>query len=204
PLVADLRSFLAEAFELAAPGQTHVVGGDHLAKANGPTGWKNCNLRTAFEKLVTRAGLEPWPRLFHNLRSSRETELLEEFPVHVVAQWMGHDAKVSLKHYAQTTEDHFDRAAGGAKSGAREAQKPAQQATAGNRREQKSAPENDDGEAVIASPCGSLRHTAQSSSGEGGIRTRGGVLPPRRFSKAVLSTTQPPLRMPILLAFPAF
>ncbi len=31
-------------------------------------------------------------------------------------------------------------------------------------------------------------------SGEGGIRTRGGVLPPRRFSKAVLSTTQPPLQ----------
>ncbi len=32
-----------------------------------------------------------------------------------------------------------------------------------------------------------------SESGEGGIRTRGEVLPPRRFSKAVLSTTQPPL-----------
>ena len=36
-------------------------------------------------------------------------------------------------------------------------------------------------------------HT-KSSSGEGGIRTRGTVLPVRRFSKAVLSTTQPPLR----------
>ena len=31
-------------------------------------------------------------------------------------------------------------------------------------------------------------------SGEGGIRTPGAVLPARRFSKAVLSTTQPPLR----------
>jgi hypothetical protein len=39
-------------------------------KANGPKGWKSCNLRTSFEKLVNRAGLEPWPRLFHNLRSS--------------------------------------------------------------------------------------------------------------------------------------
>ena len=134
PLFADLRPYLEEAFELAEPGQTHVVGGDHLAKANGPTGWKNCNLRTAFEKLVKRAGLEPWPRLFHNLRSSRETELLEEFPVHVVALWMGHDAKVSLKHYAQTTEDHFDRAAGGAESGARAAQNPAQQASGGESR----------------------------------------------------------------------
>jgi hypothetical protein len=34
-------------------------------------------------------------------------------------------------------------------------------------------------------------------SGEGGIRTRGGVLPPRRFSKAVLSATQPPLQIPL-------
>ena len=52
--------------------------------------------------------------------------MLEEFPVHVVAAWMGHDAKVCLKHYAQTTDAHFDRAArgvkkrrtGGAKAGA--------------------------------------------------------------------------------------
>ncbi len=38
-------------------------------------------------------------------------------------------------------------------------------------------------------------------SGEGGIRTRGRVLPLRRFSKAVLSTTQPPLRKPDFQAF---
>ncbi len=37
--------YLEEAFELAIPGQTHVVGGGHLVKANGPTGWKSCNLR---------------------------------------------------------------------------------------------------------------------------------------------------------------
>ena len=88
PLFAALRPYLEEAFELAQPGQTHVVGGKHLAKAQGPKGWRNCNLRTTFGKLVNRAGLEPWPRLFHNLRSSRETELLEEFPIHVVALWM--------------------------------------------------------------------------------------------------------------------
>jgi integrase len=123
PLFPELRTYLEEAFELAEPGQTHVIGGDHLAKASGPTGWKNCNLRTTFTKLVKRAGLEPWPRLFHNLRSSRETELLEEYPIHVVASWMGHDVKVSLKHYAQTTEEHFDRASGGAESGAPERKK---------------------------------------------------------------------------------
>ncbi|QEL14116.1 tyrosine-type recombinase/integrase [Limnoglobus roseus] len=127
PLFADLRPYLEEAFELAEEDQTHVVGGNHLTKANGPNGWKNCNLRTSFEKFVKRAGLELWPRLFHNLRSSRETELLEEFPTHVVARWMGHDPNVSLKHYAQTTEQHFERAASGAKSGAPAARNPAHQ-----------------------------------------------------------------------------
>jgi len=129
PLFAELRPFLEDAFESAEPGQTHVVGDGHLAKSQGANGWRNCNLRTTFLKLVKRAGMEPWPRLFHNLRSSRETELLESFPVHVVAQWMGHDAKVSLKHYAQTTDDHFERAAtGGAESGAQVAQNQAQHA----------------------------------------------------------------------------
>jgi hypothetical protein len=38
-------------------------------------------------------------------------------------------------------------------------------------------------------------------NGEGGIRTRGKVLPLRRFSKAVLSTTQPPLQPKKLALF---
>jgi hypothetical protein len=45
---------------------------------------------------------------------------------------MGHDAKASLKHYAQTTEEHFDRAIGGAKSGAPEPQTQAQHQDAEN------------------------------------------------------------------------
>src|SRR5215203_5111178 len=57
-------------------------------------------------------------------------------------------------------------------------------------------------------PCGKrFCHTGRLDSGEGGIRTRGGVLPPRRFSKAVLSTTQPPLQRLLFLAdlsFPCF
>ncbi len=195
PLFADLKPYLEEAFELCPPGQTHVVGGNHLAKANSPTGWKSCNLRTPFSRLVKRAGLEPWPRLFHNLRSSRETELLETFPVHVVARWMGHNAKVSLKHYAQTTEDHFDRATGGAETGAPVAQNRAQQIAAGKSTERKELTENEAGEALTASPCDSVQDTAQVFSGEGGIRTRGTILLVRRFSKAVLSTTQPPLQV---------
>jgi integrase len=181
PLFPDLRPFLEDALELAQPDQTHVVGGGHLAKAQGPNGWRNCNLRTTFEKIVKRAGLKTWPRLFHNLRSSRETELLEMFPVHVVALWMGHDAKVSLKHYAQTTDEHFERAAGGAKSGAQEAQNQAQSITAGigsKSHDKKEMPENT---AVSAVSCEMPKLAAKLKSGEGGIRTRGRVAPTQHF-----------------------
>ena len=132
-------------------------------------------MRTALNKLVRRAGLKPWPRLFHNLRSSRETELLELFPVHVVALWMGHDAKVCLKHYAQTTADHFDRATGGAKSGAPEAQNRAQRVAA----ESCQFSHDRDTKTDLVGSCATLCETepivAIGKNGEGGIRTRGEV-----------------------------
>jgi integrase len=196
PLFAELRPFLEDAFELAEPGQTHVVGGNHLAKANGPTGWKCCNLRTPFGKLLKRAGLEAWPRLFHNLRSSRETELLKTFPVHVVALWMGHDAKVSLKHYAQTTEDHFDRATSGAESGALKAHNEAQQIDAGNGRDSHDSGTSLAPVASYATSCDTQLIAAKGLSGEDGIRTRDGDFSPYRFSKPALSATQPPLHRP--------
>ncbi len=42
-----------------------------------------------------RAGLTPWPRAFHNLRSSRVTELGRDYPVRAAADWLGHDNKVA-------------------------------------------------------------------------------------------------------------
>jgi integrase len=174
PLFTALRPHLEEAFELAEPGQTYVIGGKtgdgfRAAARRKPGQWMNANLRTTFLKIIHRAGLEPWPRLFHNMRASRETELLEKHPVHVVAHWMGHDAKVCLKHYAQTTEDHFDRATGGAKSGARAAQKPAQQVLARIRSKPHQNEETPGFTGEYADSCDSMRDTAQTFSGAGGI-----------------------------------
>jgi hypothetical protein len=67
-------------------------------------GWRSCNLRTQFERLIKRAGLKPWPRLFHNLRSSRETELAAEYPIQVVTAWLGNTPRIALKHYLQVTD----------------------------------------------------------------------------------------------------
>ena len=52
----------------------------------------------------------PWPKPFTNLRSTCETELNEEFPSHVVANWLGHSVKIATKHYLQVTEEHHQRA----------------------------------------------------------------------------------------------
>src|SRR5262249_45065918 len=71
----------------------------------------NQNLRTRFAKIIRRAGLTPWPKLFHNLRASRQTELVERYPIHVVCAWLGNTAAVAAEHYLQVTEDHFQSAA---------------------------------------------------------------------------------------------
>ncbi len=55
--------------------------------------------------------MRSWPRLFQNLRASRETELAEQFPIHVVAEWLGNSPKIALPHYTQVTEEHYRKAA---------------------------------------------------------------------------------------------
>jgi hypothetical protein len=44
------------------------------------------------------------------VRSSRETELCERFPIHVVAEWPGNSPKTALAHYTQVSEDHYRKA----------------------------------------------------------------------------------------------
>jgi integrase len=131
PIFEELRPHLDEAFELAPEGAEYVVSGptaDRVrAASKGPNGWVGCNLRTEFGRLIRRAGLAPWPRLFHTLRASCETDLLERFPISAVTEWLGHSAAVALKHYTRVPDHLFERAAGGgAYSGARAAHFPAQ------------------------------------------------------------------------------
>jgi integrase len=101
PLFPELRPYLEEAFERAAPGAVHVI-----------TRWRDSakNLRTGLLRILRRAGMKAWPRLYQNLRSSRETELAESFPIHVVAEWLGNSPKTALAHYTQVTEDHYRKA----------------------------------------------------------------------------------------------
>jgi hypothetical protein len=38
---------------------------------------------------------------------------LKEFPVHVVCAWLGNTPRVALKHYAQVTDEDFQKATRG-------------------------------------------------------------------------------------------
>jgi hypothetical protein len=120
PLFPELRPLLMEAFGEAEPGTEHVI-----ARYRG----NSTNLRTQFHRIIRQAGLEPWPKTFQNLRSTRETELAEEFPIHLVCAWIGNSQPVAAKHYLQLADDHFARAVGeAAHSEAKAAQNPAQKA----------------------------------------------------------------------------
>jgi hypothetical protein len=100
PLFPELRPYLEECFDLAEPGREYVI-----------TRYRdtNANLRTQLLRIIQRAGLQRWPKLFQNLRSTRETELAEDFPMHVVCQWIGNSQPIAAKHYLQVTDDHFTK-----------------------------------------------------------------------------------------------
>ena len=112
PLFPELHKVLLDALHQAPVGAEYVIGNPvYRAAAMGADGWKNANLRTTFRKIVKRAGLEPWPRLFHNLRASRETELAERYPIQNVTSWLGNTPAVALKHYIQARDTYLDQAA---------------------------------------------------------------------------------------------
>ncbi len=102
PLFPELRAILLEAFEEAEPGTKHVITRYRTQSAN---------LRTQAHRIIKRAGLKPWTRTFQNLRSSRETELTEAFPLHVVTVWLGNSQIIAAKHYLQVRDEDFERAA---------------------------------------------------------------------------------------------
>lgn len=102
PLFPELRGLLLAEFERAEPGATYVITRYRQ---------RNVNLRTQLERIIHRAGLKPWPRLFQNLRSSRQTELAERWPAHVVCSWIGNSERVAQDHYLQLRDSDFESAA---------------------------------------------------------------------------------------------
>lgn len=158
PLFPELKLYLSEAWEIAETGQEYVIPPKYWKAAQGPQGWRNCNLRTQFERIIRRAGLTPWPCLFHNLRASRETELAQSFSLHVVTAWLGNTPRIAMRHL-QTIEVDFAKAV----------QNPVQQPAA-TRRNAPQNPPNENGPEEVTNtkarpnsgPCQNLRLVAAS------------------------------------------
>lgn len=169
PLFPELREHLATSFELADDGAVYVVNERFRKAAITAGGWANANLRTRLTKIIHRAGLQPWPRLFQNLRASRETELVENYPVQVVTSWLGNTPGIAMKHYLMTTDEHFARAIeGDVECGAKAAQKAAQQTHAKGRMEsQVETPAHEKAPVLLGSAvsCGTLQKPGMEDRG---------------------------------------
>ena len=57
------------------------------------------NLRTPLLRVIAAAGLQPWPKLFQNLRANALTDLAEVYPIHTVCKWLGNTVVVAMNHY---------------------------------------------------------------------------------------------------------
>ena len=160
PLFPELRPYLEAVFDEAEPGTTHVIAKHRIG---------SMNLRTTMERIMGRAGVPTWPRLFQNMRASRETELVQDHPLHVVTAWIGNSARIAARHYLQVTDADFDRAVyGGASSGAVAVQNPVQQppVTFGiHSQEKQQAPDDQGLVQSVANPCNGVQEYPVTPTG---------------------------------------
>jgi len=131
PIFPELLPHLRQVFEEAEPGVVHVL--------TNPT-WRRrgrtLNARKGLLSIIAKAGLEPWPKLFVNLRATRAVELRQAgFPDHVVNAWLGHTAGVAAEFYLRVTDADFERAAKLDEGVQKALQKAVQQPTASERSE---------------------------------------------------------------------
>lgn len=99
PIFPELRPYLEEAKARAIPGEPYVIADREMSGARR---------RKVFGDIIRKAGIEPWPKRFHNLRASRMTELMEQGETpKAVSIWLGASIKVIMEHYAQVTKGRF-------------------------------------------------------------------------------------------------
>lgn len=157
PLFAELEPHLKKLHDEAEEGQEFVITRYRRGTQN---------LRSQLLRILDRAEVAPWPRLFNNLRSSRETELAAAHPIQVVCYWIGNSPKVAADHYLQVREEDYRKAVGSAAQKA--AHFPAQQAPATARKDPQSPDINPHFQAeipLLAASCSPMRGNSMSSVG---------------------------------------
>ena len=99
PLFPDVERELLKLHCEATPGEEYVF----------PDLRGDSNLRTTLEKIILRAGVAPWPKLWQNLRASAATDLAKTVPSHIAASICGHTEQIAQEHYWKVGEDDLDQ-----------------------------------------------------------------------------------------------
>lgn len=103
PIFPELSPFLESVW------QQHMEAGPEdylLPDIVGSGAFVACVRRTC-----DRIGIK-WPRLFHSLRATRQTELIARFDVHAACEWIGNSPAVASKFYELITDDKWKEATG--------------------------------------------------------------------------------------------
>lgn len=113
PMFKEIRPYLEDAwFSIPEGERRNYVIWDILPIAmreNEPMRLKK-NFSKAFCGILKKLGIDPWEKLFVNLRRSCRNDLEREYPSRVVDEWMGHSEKVANAHYVQMLPGDIERA----------------------------------------------------------------------------------------------
>ena len=106
PIFPELVAPLNDLFEVTAPGTAEVFPGMESDSSY---------LRRAVIRAIEDEGLKVWPRLFHNLRASRQTDLIDEYgigEIKTICSWLGNSPQVAIRNYMleRGRDDAFRRA----------------------------------------------------------------------------------------------
>ena len=103
PIFKELLPHLKAAVEMCPASREYLIRRWPLCSGS--------NLATQAKRYILAAGVEPWGKLWTNLRSTRATELVNAgLAKHVVAGCLGNTKEVLNENYLQSTRADIDRA----------------------------------------------------------------------------------------------
>lgn len=154
PVTPELLPHLQAAYEAADDGATWMIAKYRQA---------NCNLRTQLLRYIERAGVEAWPRVWHNLRASCGTSWSERFPVASVARWLGHNVDTCAQHYLTARDSDFAAAVGSV------SQKPAQSQAEKSGNDRKPGSKHSQESSILPLVSAGCGNTQKEKMGAGGF-----------------------------------